>query len=249
MHDLRSLQVWYPFMPLDEPNDTLACIKDVRLIVVLPAGNPADMSSVSFSATLVSADATDKTMTFEVACSAYMETPQTYEIRQCTENDVLPMGSSYALVSEYVDIDEDHDETFELHADCLLFLQTAPKLSLQERTGIAAKNQGVVVPGGYVATPKLPYQCGQKILLASGHNVSIEQYDGSIVLTGAAGAGTGMYTESPYIDVAAMGSQAIGLQTINGLSDMVSMQAGASVSLTVAKVGTDTIKVTIAEKA
>ena len=192
LDSLKDMYISYPFMPVANRPEWFTHIKDIRCVVELPAGNPISeyRNTNVFRAWLTKQGGG---LRIRVICSTYgydqlLELP----VYVWTEN--APSTNSYILVDSEFDINQIGGA--ELQPDTLLFMQAAPKVTVEGSTS------GVSVVPGY--------------------NVSTSTTNNGIMLFGAAGAGLGLaplsiYAESP-LSPARLGK---GARSINGLDGSV----------------------------
>ena len=139
-------------------------------------------------------------------------------------------ASNYVLLSSAVSFS---GKKLRLHPDCLLLAQKPPKLDVWNRTKVYSDD-------GINGEPKAGPQYRQQrncIDIDNGHNTQItyDETSGTITIQGGAGLGLGIYTEPPYVsggswEAAYETRPHVGLRTINGITEDVTITTGASVS-------------------
>lgn len=158
-------------------------------------------------------------------------------------DSVPPVGESFLIMEDWpaqgdatLDVatqtvdNVEYGIPVELHPDCLVLLQAAPTITLYTRTHIPSSEDSMDEASDIVSEPVI--QSG--VSLTDGHNTTVEDIDGTLVLTAADGLGLGVYTVPPY-DPAEPGYEGMaykGLRTINGLQGTVSIEATGTFSVT-----------------
>ena len=214
---LKDLAVSYPFMPEVTTPDALKHIKDVRLVYTLPAvtATIGNSHTLTFHASLISINAYEAS--FQVVCTPFaVDTLVTVPVYIGV--DTCPATNSYVLVDAAVS----YSGTHKLHPDCLLFLQEAPKLFAVSRLDITKED---------VATNVSSNAFGKRIKIENGNNVVVTGSSKTLRFTGGVGAGTGVYTSSPWIDATLVPDETKGLISINGITNDVIITGAPSVTV------------------
>lgn len=215
--DLKSLSVVYPFLPVDETlisnlsvyKTLTSAIKDLRLVITLPktftlpTANQHNirvfLKKIYLMAAVYYAD-----FTYQVDGV----TNQLLEEVPVGSTDHVPNTDSYVLYSGTMTELADGGTVYEVHPDCLIFMQEAPGLFMQ---------------GAPITTESD---------IRDGYNTTVTMTGDSLVFYAAAGIGLGRLSLSINDDVSAWYSienkasvQGKGMLSINGITGNVHMSA------------------------
>ena len=215
---IRDLANWYPLLPSGSMPSAAKDVLDVRVIVKLPAedyayqvnGVAKDMCSAvldSFSSSVAT-----------VSVTLPDGVRQQMSIPVYVGRDAGPApGGSYVVIAKTQPGVSAVDRR--IHPDCLLFMQDAPTVTFMNRGSVSKIDARPGQHGGRQdgATGDPTPVSLNPLSFEDGYNVSVSVVDGSLVFTGAAGAGAGVFTSSPYSDVASLATTpGKGLRSING---------------------------------
>lgn len=245
-NNIRDLAEWYPFIPEqfpagtqaagNEPPALAAVVLDMRILVAL------DASDTVYGLAFTGESAVDRIeltsisgSTAVVRCHGQLweEGHADIDLDVLVGRDMRGKPeTSYIVMSEY----RSFSGSLDVHPDCLMFMQRAPRLDIWTRHDVNVHEQPVS-PG-----ERLP---SGDIGLADGNNVGVE-WDGSgISWNGVAGAGAGIWLYPPYNG----GSYyimhgSVGMRSVNGMSEVV-IEGSPTVSVTAALEDNDDIVLTI----
>ena len=210
LENLKDLYVSYPFLPVDDAPEWFRHIKDVRLVVVLPAANPISeyRNKNNIQAWLTGIDHTHMVATFHVQCLQYGITAYTLTANLVKWESGSPAANSYVVIDDTQLADTSDgsltplpvlsDVAYELNPDVLIFMQEAPTLSYDQTA------------------------FGTEVHVANGNNVSVSAVTTGVSFLGGLGVGKGRYTEVPWeLRDVAPAMQGLGARSINGMQDMV----------------------------
>jgi hypothetical protein len=233
---IRELSNWYPLLPSGSSVPTVAAnLLDMHVIVPLPAksyasqlnGTGLDMCaaylvSVTSSTVSVAARMCDGS-TIQVTATVYVG------------RDAVPApGESYAVFAAQPA--SASGLSLQVHPDCLRFMQTAPQPTFMLRGNVMSDDATPDGQGGRIngSTGAPQPAVMSPLSFEDGNNVSVSVADDILVFTGASGAGTGQWTESPYVDTVMFPtSPGKGLRSINGQTGDVVLEGSEVVDVSV----------------
>lgn len=132
INTLKDLAVCYPFLPVSGTTvpELFKHIKDIRIKIVLPSREPlhTGMNTKVFSAQLNAITAA--TATFLIDCTEYGKSEE-LKVPVYTDMNTCPVTDSYVLMDTEL---EASGLAYEVHPNCLIFMQEAPLLKMQTNT-------------------------------------------------------------------------------------------------------------------
>lgn len=188
---LKDLYISYPFMPLSEPPAWFKHVKDIRLVVTLPASNIISKYKKSahgpveyvegnwyaIRAYLKSIDMVAQTASIDVYCEQVQEDPIPFTVNMYDWTAGVPSEQSYMLIDNDLAPTAIPTAGYELQLDTLLFMQVAPAL--------------------YVDSIK----CDRQLVFGMGHNVSVSKVGDGVLFYGATGTGLGTVSSDDSVDI------------------------------------------------
>lgn len=236
----RDTPQWYPILPSGQwdINNTpeAADILDARVCILLDCFELGTQTCIEVFITGVTSNTTSKKATIAVYWrenggeAKHKELIVPVFIGKNAYGSLEDRASGYVLLSSAVSFS---GKKLRLHPDCLLLAQKPPKLDVWNRTKVYSDD-------GINGESKVGPQYRQQrncIDLDNGHNTQItyDETSGTIIMEGGAGLGLGIYTEPPYVsggswEAAYKTHPHVGLRTINGITESVTITTGASVS-------------------
>lgn len=242
---IRDLAAWYPLLPSGSTVPALAKqILDMRVVVTLPpmdySDNDDGVGIDMCFAELVSAGSSALGVDVTLADGYVIH----LDVPVYVGRDAQPVpGGSYAICSS---APSSQTVSYQIHPDCVLVMQDAPELVFMNR-GPVNKVDALVYPNGDRADGKTgdPTQVSlDPYVFDDGYNISVSVLDGALAFTGAPGGGAGVWTTSPFADLAVMPYKpGAGLRSINGMTGDVILEGSSSVSITVSATGTGSSRV------
>lgn len=233
LNDLKDLNISYPFMPVASMPEFFGNVKNMRVLIELPAMQPVDNGKNGDFITAIlkgfhNADG-DKARV-HIVCASYgyaedIEVPVFY--------GTLPTGNSWLYTDGPVPMTLDMN--YRIHPSCLIFQQLAPVLHLEMPSSglppvdVKLEDDDVLSP--YMLDTDL-FTWDDWLELVNGNNVEVSGSSDSVVFMGAAGIGRGTFPVSPYTtDSSVNGRRGVGLRSINGLAGNVLIQPDRSVDI------------------
>lgn len=206
LESLKDLYISYPFLPLPQPPDFFRHIKDVRLVLELPAadlllGYKKGMNGNYIRVWLtgfVPADGTNEAYaTAEVECLQASDDAFDIRLPLAVWTAGVPATQNWLMCDQEL-LDDlpvfGDSDRYELNPDVLVLQQVAPVIY---KDGVALTDLTVV----------------------NGHNVQVNLTNGQISLYGAPGVGDNVYpANTPELYQLSLALQAAGARSINGLS-------------------------------
>jgi len=204
LESLKDLYISYPFLPLPQPPDYFSHIKDVRIVLELPAadlllgykngrnGNYIRVWLTGF----VPADGTNEAYaTAEIECLQVSDDSFNVRLPLADWTAGVPATQNWLMCDQALLADLPvfgDSERYELNPDVLVLQQVAP----------------VIYKNGEALSD---------LTVENGHNVQVNLTNGQISFYGAPGVGDGLFApNTPYQLAAEL--QAAGARSINGLS-------------------------------
>ena len=242
---IRDLAGWYPFLPADGAVPDIAkLILDMRVCVKLTPGDIAihgpGVTAVDVCRAVVFATSQNivhvRVFTPRMQ-SDYGQGPVSVDIDipVYSSRYAVPDGcSSYAISSATLP-ERTLANPYEIHPDCLVIMQSSPDFWVTMR-GSVNSNDATPQPGGGRQDGSAGhwvnmYQC---MSFESGFNVSVSGADSTLTYTGAARAGAGPWTTSPFADIPNWNlSGGTGLRSINGQTGAVMLEGSPSITVDV----------------
>lgn len=245
-NNLKDLYVSYPFMPVASSPSWFKSVKFMRVMVTLPASQPvtSELNGDYIVATLKTLSASQATV--HVVCNTYgFEEDVTVPVF----TNSVPTGNSYLYTDSALPTLS--NLSYRIHPSCLVFQQTAPTLTMEVHSG----NENPVVQLEYsngvvsqwIRADKIEeLQIDRVLWLANGHNVDVSGSSDTVIFTGAAGAGTGIWDIVPYSTESTTfdGYRGKALRSINGKTGNVIIQGDLSVAVEKAETPAAALKVT-----
>ncbi len=212
-----DISSYYPFLPVPSLTDTMREIKDILVVVQLPAVDPIKATN-AFSAELLNINDSSATVKITSAVYGYTSNITVPVIRP----DAYPSSASY-IVAEAGCVASNLN--YEIHPDCLRFVQEAPSLYFLP---------AVCVPGtvgNNSVNVSAPFLLGGTIRISNGYNVAVANLTSGVTFTGASGAGEGLaplsltaYSEADLYDGAR-------LRSINGISGSIDIKGSSTINI------------------
>ena len=222
---IKDRAISYPFLPVASATTRAlaAKIRDLRLTIPI---SDTVTPGVGYRVYLTEITQTDAIFTYtkEFPDGSQPITGGTVSVPVSVGVDTASAyGNTYLIASEALTA-QTLTTPIEVHPDCLMFLQTAPILSVQNRQNLTADD-----------TPEtqVTYQMSPTLVFTDGYNVSVSKTATGVLFTGIPGAGLGVHTAvtSPYVTTVPLDYKAsVGLRSINGIENSV-MFKGAVVQV------------------
>ena len=235
LNDLKDLNISYPFMPVEETPAFFTAVKNMRIIIELPAMQPtvADRNGDFITAYLTGI--VGSTATVHVVCHWYgynenIDVPIVY--------GGIPTGNNWMYALDAVTWPENApEEGYRIHPACLAFQQKAPTLYIEGST--TGTPPIVTYPEDPDDEYMSPYLLDTDMIawedwleLENGHNVEVSGSSDSVVFTGAVGIGKGVFPAKPYVtDDDWSYKKGLGIRSINGLTGDVLILGERSVDV------------------
>lgn len=244
-NNLKDLRISYPFLPVETAPAWFGSIKFMRVVVTLPAKEPLDLQKNGdyIKATLTTL--AGNLAIVHVECAAYgswgmdandqpVLTPWSANIAIPVFIGVMPYGISYIYADSQIPTIQ--GASWRIHPSCLVFQQEAPKVSI-ETSGSAPAVELTYSDGDisqWIVADIIEDITDGILWLDNGHNIEVSGSSKSVLFTGAAGAGTGTWSESPCDDSSTTFDHVRGkaLRSINGKTGNVLINGEQSVKIT-----------------
>lgn len=232
-NELKDLSISYPFMPVAVQPAFFRNVKYMRIVVILPAGQPVNLAKNGdyIVAMLTGFDAT--TAHVRVTCSAYGYS-ENYNVPIVWSG--IPTGNNWMYVEGDIEWPQDAPEAgYRIHPSCLVFQQMAPILKIEKSDSglppviIQQDDDDTISP--YMLDTDM-FQWDDILELENGHNVEVSGSSDSIVFTAAAGIGKGVFPVKFYTQADNLaGKRGVGMHSINGRTGDVLIHGDRSVEV------------------
>ena len=226
LESLKDLYISYPFLPILNPPDFFQHIKDIHVVLELPAqdlllgykNNRNGNYVRAWLTALVSADGDiDAYAEVKVQCSQVQDELFTVKLPFIDWTGGVPHTANWLMCDNELLEDLSSIEAFtpyELNPDVLVLMQKAPAL--------------------YKGKAKLDHT----LHVGNGHNTTVTLSNGQLAFYGASGVGSGLYgMNTPF--ALSDDKQAAGLRSINGLTGDVRIEGTYPVRLDHSKIEGD----------
>lgn len=232
-NDLRSMYICYPFMTVDSIPDWFKYVKDMRIVVTLPAMQAAHMDQNRENIKITLTSISHTTAIIKLSCASYWITDKEISIPVFT--NTLPGTPSFVCATEVLPTLT--GLSYDIHPACLVFMQKAPVLWMEQesRNGepyvMVELEDGVPVQKIYNTDDR---RISDVLRLMNGKNVGVTGSSSSVLFTCGVGLGSGTYQKKPYTEDPETFTYAQGkrLRSINGQTGDVLISGDRSVEIT-----------------
>ena len=231
-NELKDLSISYPFMPVAVQPAFFRNVKYMRIVVILPAMQPANLSKNGdhIVATLTGFDS--EYAHVRIACAAY-DYDEVYDVPIVRSG--IPIGNNWMYVEGDIAWPSGNEEGFRIHPSCLIFQQEAPILKIEKPDSglppviIQQDDDDTISP--YMLDTDM-FQWDDILELENGHNVEVSGGSDSVVFTAAAGIGKGIFPVKFYTQADNLsGKRGVGMHSINGRTGDVLIHGDRSVEV------------------
>ena len=238
---LYDLHTAYPFIwQTGEFPEELKAVRDMRIVVMLPSALklPEDFNC---TAVITSLDSTGAQVAVTMRNNGAVIYSEALDIPLLSasafeDNSFIAVDNGFTAWS-------DMDSTVQIHPDCIMFMQEAPRLRIRYSNAYTADSSTRT----YIEAEL------ESLAFANGNNVSVsgDDLDMSTVVTLDCGSGNGLgvYRTSPWDDKTLASFDIRGLRSLNGLTNDVHITDAPSVEVISAMDAlTSTLTLTIKER-